>query len=100
MDRFKAMLLDLVIAGDLSACRAASILDAQRVVMENTPVPYFHGTGNAYSTIFEVASLMSGNQKIPAIKLYRTTFNVGLKLAKDACEAIDDMSKGRREWNR
>jgi ribosomal protein L7/L12 len=41
------------------------------------------------------AALLAGN-KILAIKLYRETFNVGLKEAKDAIDAMEREMRGLR----
>src|SRR5262245_24999014 len=50
----------------------------------------FDGLLQQAHTLMEVMNLIRGGNKIHAINLYRETFNVGLKEAKDAVDRLEE----------
>lgn len=53
------------------------------------PTPLTADVGNLVGNVAEVRRLIAAGRKIEAIKLFRETFGVGLKEAKDAVESIE-----------
>jgi ribosomal protein L7/L12 len=63
---------------EIAAYKPSSIVDAAKRLRINTEPAW----------LTECRQLVAANQKIPAIKLYRSATNSSLKEAKEACDKL------------